>query len=123
MEYVLRTERFSSIAHAIENTSHELHIPALCDIEFAAALRRGLLSGTVEDRRAGDAIGDYLDLPLTRHGHQALIGRIFVLRDNFTAYDAVYVALAERLRGDLLTTDERLARAARSHTSISLLSS
>ena len=58
-------------------------------------------------------------LPLTRHGHQALLPRILELRANFTAYDACYVALAERLDGDLLTVDVRLATAVREHTDIS----
>ena len=37
--------------------------------------------------------------------------RIWALRDNLTAYDAVYVALAEALDSTLLTCDGRLARA------------
>ncbi len=62
------------------------------------------------------AIEDYLDLPITRHGHQWLMGRILSLRENLSAYDATYVALAEELGGTLLTADESLARAARTHT-------
>lgn len=68
-------------------------------------------------------MGDYLDLPLTRHGHQTVIGRILALRENFSAYDAVYVALAEGLHGDLLTADDSLARATRSHTTLYVLPS
>lgn len=60
-------------------------------------------------------------MPIIRHGHQQLVPRIIELRDNFSAYDAAYVALAERLGGSLLTLDERLARAARAHTSIDVL--
>jgi predicted nucleic acid-binding protein len=44
------------------------------------------------------ALQHYLLLPLTRHGHQALLPRVLELRANFSAYDACYVALAERLR-------------------------
>ena len=53
--------------------------------------------------------------PLMRHGHQALLDRVLTLRPNYTAYDATYVALAERLGAVLLTTDAALARAARKH--------
>ena len=94
----------------------DLHVPALCDVEVAAGLRRGMLRGALSEERTAEAIEDYLDLPLTRHGHQRLLPRILSLRDNFSAYDATYVALAERLDGELLTADERLARAARRHT-------
>jgi predicted nucleic acid-binding protein len=47
--------------------------------------------------------------------------RMLELRSNFSAYDACYVALAELLGADLLTADERLARAVRTHTAVNLL--
>jgi predicted nucleic acid-binding protein len=43
------------------------------------------------------------------------------LRNNFSAYDAAYVALAERLRGTLVTGDDRLARAVRAYARIPVL--
>ena len=70
-----------------------------------------MLSGALAESRAEEALTDYLDLPLTRHGHQALLHRILALRANFSAYDASCVALAERLRAPFLTADRRLARA------------
>jgi predicted nucleic acid-binding protein len=47
--------------------------------------------------------------------------RILDLRPNFSAYDATYVALAERLAAGLLTADERLARAVRTLTEVQAL--
>jgi predicted nucleic acid-binding protein len=80
-----------------------------------------MLREEIGQARAVQAVEDYLDLPLARHGHQQLIGRVLDLRANFSAYDAAYVALAERLGAALLTGDERLARAARRHTGLATL--
>jgi predicted nucleic acid-binding protein len=64
---------------------------------------------------------DHLDLPLTRHGHRSLLGRILDLATNFSVYDATYVALAEQLDAGLLTADVALARATRTHTRLAVL--
>lgn len=79
-----------------------------------------MLLGWLSAERAAFALEDYLGLSLSRHGHIALIPRVLELRDNFTAYDAAYVALAEGLDAELLTADVRLSRAVRRHTSIVL---
>ena len=76
--------------------------------------------GRMDRERTVEALEDYLDLPLTRHRHRSFLGRVLELRDNFTAYDAVYVALAERLGAELLTTDGRLARAVLRHSTVSV---
>jgi predicted nucleic acid-binding protein len=99
----------------------DLRVPALCDVEIAAGLRRALLGALVPPERAQLALDHYLLLPLTRHGHQALLGRVLGLRSNFSAYDACYVALAEVLGAELLTADERLSRAVRTHTAVGVL--
>jgi predicted nucleic acid-binding protein len=65
-----------------------------------------------------EAVTDYLDLPLLRHGHQALMARVLELRENFSAYDATYVALAEQLDGALLTSDRRFGRAITTFTKL-----
>ena len=99
----------------------DLHVPALCDVEVAAGLRRALLRSLLSERRALAVLEDYVDLPLTRHGHQSLLERILELRANFSAYDATYVALAEHLSAELLTGDEKLTHAVRAHTKITAL--
>lgn len=118
-EYLLRTPRGRDMEGTI--TAADLHVPVLCDVEVAAALRRGLLSGTLGEERARQALRDLGDLPLTRHGHQLLLDRVIDLRHNFSPYDAVYAALAERLGSTLLTADARLARAVRAHLDLEVL--
>lgn len=118
MEYLLRTERAASVRAIVREPEVDLHVPALCDIEVAAALRRAMLTGGVNPNRASQAVRDLVDLPLTRHDHRALLPRVLELRSNFSAYDAAYVALAERLEGQLLTADKRLMGAVRRHTSL-----
>lgn len=98
-----------------------LHVPALCDIEVAAGLRRQLIRDAIDLERAHLALADYNDLALVKHAHRGLLSRVLDLRKNFTAYDACYVALAENLKASLLSTDDRLGRAVRSHTDLSLL--
>jgi predicted nucleic acid-binding protein len=47
------------------------------------------------------------------------------LRENFSSYDAAYVALAEGLSDEgvpLLTTDGRLAHAVHAHSAVEVLS-
>jgi predicted nucleic acid-binding protein len=121
VEYLLRTEHAEWFGAAISDASHDLHVPALCDVEVTSALRRALQVGALDERRAEEAVEDFLDLPLTRHGHQSLVVRMLELRDNFFAYDAAYVALAELLGGDLLTGDEPLARSVGTHVGIPLV--
>jgi predicted nucleic acid-binding protein len=48
-----------------------------------------------------------------RATHTALLERILGLRENFSAYDATYVALAASLESVFVTCDDALARALR----------
>ena len=103
----------------------DLHAPHLIDVEVASAVRRLVVSGDARLERGVEAIADLLDLPMARYPHDILLPRIWELRENFSPYDASYVALAEALTEQgvpLLTTDARLARAVRAHTAIEVLS-
>jgi predicted nucleic acid-binding protein len=99
----------------------ELHIPEICDVEVVSALRRSVFRGAMSADDMRLLITDFVDLPLRRHRHLPLLGRAFELRENITAADAMYVALAERLDASLLTADRRLARAVKRHTAVSVL--
>ncbi len=78
-------------------------------------IRRALRRTSLTEERAAEILADYFALPLRRHHHTLLMERILQLRANFSAYDAAYVVLAERLHTPLLTADRRLARAVRQH--------
>jgi predicted nucleic acid-binding protein len=102
----------------------EMHAPHLLDIEVISALRRLLANGQVTDEWANAAVADFLELPVERYPHAILGRRLWDLRDNFSPYDAVYLALAEELTNEgvpLLTTDARFARAIRKHTDVEVL--
>jgi predicted nucleic acid-binding protein len=93
----------------------------LIDIEVAQVLRRYALTGQIAVERCQEALADMADLPLTRYPHDFLFPRIWELRDNLTAYDAAYVALAEALDSPLLTRDQRIASASGCHAHIELV--
>ena len=89
----------------------DLHAPHLIDTEVLHALRRMLRRGQISDDRAHDARTDFADLTLVRYPHEPLNDRVWELRENLTAYDATFVALAEALDVPLVTCDARLAAA------------
>jgi predicted nucleic acid-binding protein len=87
------------------------HAPHLLDVEVTHALRRLLLAGRLTDLSARRALRDFALMGLKRWPHRALLGRVLSLRDQLTAYDAIYVAMAEATGATLVTRDARLARA------------
>jgi predicted nucleic acid-binding protein len=121
VEYLFLTAKAHRISTWIESRAADLHVPEHCDLEVLQALRRPLRSGRLPAARTAEAVEDYLDLPLTRHRHVGLLERVLDLRDNFTAYDAVYVALAELLDAVIVTADGPFERAVRRHTEVDVL--
>lgn len=88
----------------------EAHAPHLLDVEVLSTIRRTVLGGRLSAPAAQDAIGSARELPVLRHGHDLLLDRALELRDSVSAYDGVYVALAEILGATLVTGDRRLSR-------------
>ena len=89
----------------------DLHAPHLIDTELLHGLRRLTLGGSISDERAEGARSDFAELSLVRYPHVSLSDRVWELRENITAYDATFVALAEALAVPLITCDGRLASA------------
>jgi predicted nucleic acid-binding protein len=88
-----------------------LHVPHLIDSEIASALRRQVIANNVSPDVAWRALDAWRRLGMTRYPVFSLLDRVWALRDNLSAYDASYVALAEHLTCPLVTADGRLARA------------
>jgi predicted nucleic acid-binding protein len=111
VELLLGTSAGRAVAERIADPATSLHTPHLADVEVAQTLRRYVREGEIDLAAGAAALDDLRTLDLERHGHEPLLGRVWTLRQNLTAYDAVYVALAEALDTKLVTCDGRLARA------------
>ena len=84
--------------------------PEIVDLEVANVLRKLIGRGAIDARRGQICFADYLSMPILRQSHRPLAGRIWALRENVTAYDAAYIALAEAAGASFLTRDAALAR-------------
>ena len=111
VELLLRTPDASRIEERVFAGGEALHAPHLLDIEAAHVMRRYALAGELSPVRAAQALDLLAAMPLVRHPHTAMLPRIWTLRENLTAYDAAYIALAEGLGAMLVTRDARLAKA------------
>ena len=89
----------------------QLHAPHLIDSEVASGLRRRVTAAQLSAEDGWSALNAWAHLGMTRYPVFALLDRVWELRDNLSAHDACYVALAELLNCNLLTGDARLGRA------------
>jgi predicted nucleic acid-binding protein len=112
LEALLRTPAAEAVEERLFGGGETLHAPHLLDVEVAQVIRRYAAAGEIDAERGRAALADLDDFPLRRYSHGVLLPRVWELRSNLTAYDAIYVALAEALEAPLLTRDRRLARAA-----------
>ena len=110
LDVLLDSNRAARIERRLFQKTETLVAPHLLDVEVAQVIRRFRASGQLVEQRATEAIADYLALPIERYPHLPLLHRVWQLRKNLTAYDAVYVALAEFLDVALLTSDKRLSK-------------
>jgi len=102
-ELLLRTPIGLRVETAVFAAPTSLHAPHLLDVEILNVVRRLHRKGELDPARAGQVVADLLALAIRRHPHGPLLARAFELRANLTAYDAIYVALAQALGTRLLT--------------------
>lgn len=112
VEYLAGAEHAAQARRAVIDGIGRLWAPHLIDAEVGHVLRRAVGSAALQEDQATAALEDLVRLPLKRVPHPGLVARAFALRSNLSFYDALYVALAERLQMPLLTLDARLQRAA-----------
>jgi len=111
LEVLLRTPDAQAVEERLFDPGETLHSPHLIDVEIAQVIRRYAAKGEIDSERGREALDDLAIFRLRRYPHDLLLPRVWELRNNLTAYDAVYVALAEALEAPLLTRDRRLAAA------------
>jgi predicted nucleic acid-binding protein len=111
LEFLLQTPLGARVEARLFRGHEEFHAPHLADVEVTQGLRRLVRAGEVSPDRAAEALADLTDFDLHRHPHLDLLTRAWKLRENVTAYDAMYVALAEALDAPIVTCDAPLARA------------
>lgn len=110
VELLLQTELGTRVeARLFQDES--IHAPHLLDVEVLQVLRRLVRAGQLPRQRAEEAIEDLTLLGVLRHPHADLLHRSWELRDHLTAYDALYVALAEALEATVLTCDGAIGAA------------
>src|SRR5688500_1862122 len=100
------------ISARLRKARNALCAPHLMSVEVAHVLRRLERIGDLDRTRAHAALEALIHLPVMRYGHEPLLRRIWQLRGHVSAYDASYLALAEGVRGRLLTRDAGLGAGA-----------
>jgi predicted nucleic acid-binding protein len=121
VEILLQLETADILMQRLLADGETLHAPHLLDVEVAQVIRRYARNGDITPLRGSEAIRDLADLPITRYAHDELLERIWQLRNNLTAYDAAYIALAEALDAPLVTRDSGLKRVPGVRTTIEVL--
>ncbi len=107
---LLRLPNSERVSDRLFRAGETLHAPHLMDVEVAQVVRRYWRAREISSGRGEEALSDLAELPIARHSHEPLLNRIWQLRQNATAYDSAYIALAEGLDATLVTLDMALSR-------------
>lgn len=102
-------------------TAQQVHVPHLIDTEIASGLRRLVAEGLLAADEGWAALLRWRRFSATRYPAVGLFHRIWELRDNVSAYDSCYVALAEVLGCTLITADGKLSRAPKLRCSVTVV--
>jgi predicted nucleic acid-binding protein len=121
LDLVLDTEPGRLLRPMLLGPEAALIAPGLLWVEVVRALRAKIIDGALARRGAEAALSDFLDLGVEESQVEPLLVRAWQLRENLTVDDALFVALAEAAERPLVTTDLRLARAARDQTNVAVV--
>jgi predicted nucleic acid-binding protein len=111
VELLLAGERAETVRSALAPHT-EIHVPEHFHVEVISALRRYSIRKELGELRSAQALSALGDLRAITYPVMEMLDEIWELRDRLTAYDAAYLALAERLDVGLITLDDALAKAA-----------
>ena len=120
LEWLFDTPKAEALQHILDEETN-LHAPELIDVEVTQVIRRYHLNQGISVERCQQALDDFCDLPIHRVSHRDLLPLIWHYRDNLSAYDAAYVALAELLNTRLITSDRKLSNAPNLAAEVQLL--
>lgn len=120
VDFLLGADAAEAVEQLMDDEG-ELAAPDLLVFEVLAVLRRATFRGTIAAPRAASAVEDFGDLPIELFPSLSLRRRAWALRNNLTAADALFVALAEQLDEPLATKDGALATAAAEHAKLAVL--
>lgn len=107
-----------SLRHSLARRDDSFIVPHLLDIEVVSAIRSLVARRRIDSYRSEQLLTGLAALPAERYAHTPLLARIWELRHNFTAYDAVYIALAEATNSVLYTSDTKLFRGHRARVAL-----
>ena len=121
LEILLRTPLATMCRNRLLQREEILCAPHLLDVEVTQVLRRYEAGSDISSERGLQALEDFRDFPIVRYPHGPFLPRVWQLRHNLSAYDAVYIALAEALDAFLVTCDSRLAGAHGHHAGVEVI--
>ncbi len=117
------TDEALELLRRYTNGQIRLIVPDLFWAEFANILWKAVRQGRWTKSAADAAIAAMMDRNLPTVPSLTLLEKAFVLATTFdrSVYDSLYVALAINSKAQLVTADERLARALAAHLPVKWL--
>ena len=118
VELLLNGPLADSMRRDLAGRDESFLVPHLLDVEVVSAIRSLVAGRRIDPHRSEQLLAQLAALPAERYAHTPLLGRIWELRHNFTAYDAAYIALAEATNSVLYTSDAKLSRGHRARVAL-----